>query len=524
MKLNRTLILICLLALVLRLASLFLLVDFPGIADPNHYFNMAHRLLDGQGFTIDYIWQYNLPPDSIVHPEEHWMPLTAVFAAAGMALFGESVHAALLPFALMGALLPLIGYAAARQLDLSRRASYFAALMLAVLPEYLLYSVRTDTLIPSALFVCASILLLTYGLRRGSLIAYVGSGLAAGLGYLTRSDAALILPMLVVTLLVYLWRREAKTVPVWRLLAAALIVPLVFALVALPWVLRNLDAIGQPGSPETNDMFFFTDHADHYAYGRTFTLETMLASATPAQLIGKRAFELAAAIKTTIVSFDVVLPVAVAGGLILLLSARDAQRLRALAPVLILLLGILVAYPILIPYKSQAGSFKKAYLSIMPLLVPLGAYAFDRAIADSRIRAGAMALTALLAGANAFDLVRLDAAASRSYLTQVEAMAAQARQLPDLTGDGAIILMAQDPYMMRYVGLQSVMFPNEPRDVIIEVAQRYGVDYLLFPPARPSLDGIESGQETDPRFVQVSEVAGTSFVFYRIDADAGGES
>ena len=116
--LSPKLLLICLGALVFRLV-LLLFVSFPGIADPNHYYNMGVRLVEGHGFTIDYIWQYSLPPQSMVHPEEHWMPLTAVLAAAPMALFGESVRVALLPFMLLGSLLPALSYWAARQLDLS---------------------------------------------------------------------------------------------------------------------------------------------------------------------------------------------------------------------------------------------------------------------------------------------------------------------------------------------------------------------------------------------------------------------
>jgi hypothetical protein len=267
-------------------------------------------------------------------------------------------------------------------------------------------------------------------------------------------------------------------------------------------------------------MFFFTDHSDHYAFGRHFTLETMLAAQTPAQIVGKRLFELAAAVKVMINAFDTFLPVAVAGGLILLFAHRRSndgrRRLLALSPALILLLGLLVAYPILIPYKSQAGSFKKAYLSILPLLLPLGAYALERAVADRRLRLGAMVLVVALLMFDAVDTVRLDEQLADTYLADVETMAAQARTLPDTNGDGDIILMTQDPYIMRFVGLRTIMFPNEDRDTIIQIARRYGVDYLLMPPNRASLDGLLTGTVSDPRFVSVAAVPGTNFVFYAV--------
>ncbi|MEO8392563.1 MAG: glycosyltransferase family 39 protein [Chloroflexota bacterium] len=526
---SRKLLLICFGALIFRLV-LLVFVSYPGIADPTHYYNMGVRLVEGHGFTIDYIWQYSLPPQSIVHPEEHWMPLAAVFAAAPMALFGESVRVALLPFVLISSLLPALSYWAARQLDLSESSALFAAAALAVLPEYALYSLRTDTVIPCALFECLSILLLIRGLRRGGWIPFILSGIAAGLAYLTRNDGVLLIPMLVVTLIVYAlarrrWNSEVSSFAAFHA-RFAILMPIAALIVVTPWLIRNLNAYGMLGSPETSSMFFFTDHSDHYAFGRHFTLQTMLAAQTPAQIIGKRLFELAAAFKEMIAAFDVFLPVAVIGGLLLLLigwrSEANRRRLLAIAPVAILVVGLLVAYPILIPYKSQAGSFKKSYMSIVPLLLPLGAYALERAIADQRIRVGAMALVIVLVGANAIDAVRLDAQFNDAYLASIESMAAVDKTLPDTNGDGKVILMTQDPYILRFVGIQSIMFPYEDRDKIIEIAKRYGVDYLLMPPNRPSLDPLLTGEVIDPRFVPVATVPGSTYSFYAIKDGAGG--
>jgi hypothetical protein len=229
-------------------------------------------------------------------------------------------------------------------------------------------------------------------------------------------------------------------------------------------------------------------------------------------------FEAAAAIKEMIKSFDGFLTIAVIGGLILLVAARDRRRLLTIAPALILVLGVFIAYPVFIPYKSQAGSFKKAYMSILLLLIPLGAYALERAVTDRRLRLGAMVIVIALAGADAFDAVRLDMQTADGYLAIVEQMAARAHTLPDTNGDGKIILMTQDPYILRYVGLQSVMFPDEDRDTVIAVAQRYGVDYLLMPPNRPALDPLMTDQGVDPRFVPVADVPGTTYVFYALQA------
>jgi hypothetical protein len=499
-------------ALLVRLL-LLPLISHPGIADPNHYYNQALRLYSGQGFTIDYIWQYNRPPETIIHPEDHWMPLAAIIAVGSMTLFGTSVHAALLPFALLSALLVPIGFWAARQFKLEDLSCLFVGAWAALLPELVLASLRTDTTIVGAVLVCLSILLLTHGLQQGRISAFAGSGAAAGLAYLTRNDGLLLLPMMAVSLAAYmLWgRRERRLAFLWVLL-----MPLTFTLVIAPWIIRNVEVFGSATTPEADDMLFFTDHADHYAYGRQFTLETMLASQTPAQIISKRIFEAAAAVQVAYSAFDMFLPVAVCGGLLLVVTARDRQRLLTIAPALILILGIFVAYPLLIPYKSQAGSFKKAYLAAAPMLLPLAAYALERTILVQRFRQGAMILVTMLLVANAIQLVRTDARFTTNYYQSIQQVAEVAHSLPDTNDDGEIVLMTQDPFILSLAGFKSVMFPYEPRDVILEVARRYGVDYFLLPSARPVLDSLWAQQETDPGFELARAIPGTTYVFYRM--------
>lgn len=504
------LLLIVLGALVFRLALLGL-VNFPGIADPNHYYNVGVRLVEGHGFTIDYIWQYNDRYAAVEHPDDYWMPLTSAIAASGMAVFGVGVHQALLPFILIGSLLPLIGYEAARLFDTSEDTRLFVAAAVALLPEFVLNSVRTDTTVPNTLLVGASVLLLTIGLRRGSRLALIGCGVAVGIAYLNRSENVLLLPAFALTLILYaLAQRPIR----WRYVV---LIPLIAGLIALPWVLRTISINGTFSTPTTGNMFFLTDYNDHYLFDTHLTLQTYLASQTWGQIIGKRLFELAASIKITITTLDMFLPVAVIGGAWLLLrdgwrTGRD--RWLLLAPTVLMLAGLFVFYPILVPFKSQGGSFKKAYLSLIPLLLPLAALALERAVADVRLRRGVMLIALLLLGLNAWDTVRLDENRNDSYLASVRSAVSVLRTLPN--GDHAT-LMTQDPFIFSYAGVPSVVFPLADRDTVYAVAKLYGVDYLMMPPARPALDPLASGEVSDPRFVPVANVPGTNFAFYAVE-------
>lgn len=517
---GRWLVAICLGALLLR-GALALFAEHPGVADPNHYYNLGRQLLAGHGFETDYLWHYYNPPATINHPDDFWQPLAGVLAASGMAVFGETVQGALVPFIVIGSLLPLAVYLAARQFGCGAECALYAAGFGAVLPEFVMNSARTDTLMPNALFVTLAIVLLVSGLRRGGWRAFAGSGLFAGLAYLTRGDNLLLIPMLLVTLAVYALAASRRLIDLpRRWWVGALLALVVAGMVAAPWIARNLDATGSALTPNLDRAFFLTDFRDHYAYGRDLTWDTLRASQTWGQIAGKRLFELAASVKLMYTTLDLVLPVAIGGGLLLLVARRSASRLLTLAPALILLGGSLVFYTVLSPYGSQGGSFKKAYLSLAPLLLPVGAYAFEQAIPRLAYRRAAVLLTLAFMAANAVELTRADIRFNTAYLREMEKVRDVALALPDTNGDGEIILMAQDQFMLRFLGLRSVMIPMEDRETVLEVAQRYGTDYLMMPPARPSLDPLYAGEETDPRFILAAEVPGTQVALFRFDFDA----
>jgi len=517
---GRWLVAICLGALVLR-AALALFVQHPGVADPNHYYNLGRQLLAGRGFETDYLWHYYNPPAAVNHPDDFWMPLAGALAAGGMALFGESVQGALVPFIVLGALLPAAVYFAARRFGLRPESALYAAAFGAVLPEFVMNSARTDSLIPNALFVTLAITLLVAGLRGGRAILFAGSGLFAGLAYLTRADSLLLVPMLLVTLAVYALaaRRGPIDLP-RRRFAGALLALAVMGAVAAPWIARNVAEIGSPVTPNLHRNMFLTDVRDFYAYGRDLTWDTLRANQTWGQIAGKRLYEMAASVKIMYSTLDIVLPVAIAGGLTVLAARRNAECLLRVAPVLILLSGLFVFDTVFYPYGSQGGSFKKGYLSLVPLLLPLGAYAFEQAIPRLAYRRAAVMLTVGFMTANAVELTRADIRFNTTYLREMEKVRDVALALPDTNGDGEIILMAQDQFMLRFLGLRSVMIPMEDRDTVLEVARRYGADYLMMPPARPSLDPLYTGEDTDPRFVQAAEVPGTPVTLFCFDFDA----
>jgi len=505
-------------SLLLRLLFLSQ-VRYPGIADPNYYYSLGQSLDEGRGFTLDFVWEYNNPPADIVHPADYWQPLNSIIIAAAFKIGGQSVMVALLPYVLMGALMPLLAYAAARQFGCNESSSLFVAACAGFLPEFVLNSLRTDTTLPNTWLLVGATLLLTHAVRKQRIWPLLVAGVLAGLAYLIRSDSAMWFPVMIGTALAYrVWQKGQITRRLLVGMGGAIIVGL---LVAAPWLIRNQMLFGTPTTPHLSRMFFLTHHDEHFAYDDDFTLQTLLASQTIPQLVAKRAFELLASLKLMITTFDIFLPVAVWGGLGLLVMRRDKERLLSLAPTLLFVIGFLIFYPILVPMKSQGGSFKKAFLSLMPLLLPLAGYALEEAIANVRIRQGAMLLCVGLLALFAWDAVRLDQAFVNQYLVYTEKIVALAKTLPDRNGDGEIRLMSTDPFILDFYGIRSVMTPRDDREAVLAVARRYRIDYGLTPTERPALDAVLVQKRVDdPRFEIVAQIPGENKYFYQFTFEA----
>ncbi len=504
--------------LILRI-FLLSLIQNPGLNDQNHYYNLGQRLLQGDGFTIDYVWHYSRLPQDVVHPIDHWMPLAGVAVAVGMTLGGENPQSALILFILSGALLPLLVYAISKQLNSSDQVALIASLCTAVLPDIVWNSLRTDSTILNMLFITGAVYLLNDGLRKNRWGAFIGSGFLLGLAYLTRNDSIVFLPMLFVLLVVY--AVIGRKLTSWRSIGfATVLIPLTFAVTSAPWLMRNQQELGMLGTAETSRMFFMVDQRDHYAYGMEITLETMLERQTTSELIIKRLFEVVAGIKQMAVSLDILLVLTVPLGYLWLLWRRDWDRLLLVAPALIWIVGIMIAYPILLPLKSQSGSFEKAFLTVLPLLVPVGILAIEQFIKNRRLMVSIIILCVIWMTLNSYRVVEQETNKANIYYASIEKLVDTLDTLPDVTNDGQIRIMSQDPYVMSYFGYQSIMTPLATREDTIELAQRYSIDYILMPPGRPALDDLFLQKEVDERFIlsaHIEDAGVNPFELYRIN-------
>jgi hypothetical protein len=464
----------------------------PGISDPNHYFNLARNLAAGRGFVIDYIWQYHRPPEAVTHPEDYWMPLPAVWPAIGMTLLGNSLLAALIPSVILGSLLPALAYAIASVAHMERPVRLMAMASVVFLPELVLNSARTDTTISYVLFIGLATLCFYVGMRLRPPLLLL-AGVFGGLGQLSRQDGALLAPAMAVAVLIF-WRVGRYPIP-WRWLIA---LPAAWIVTLLPWLWRNYTLFGELLPSGAGHTLFMTSFNDQFTYGRELNLEHYLAWGWQ-NILGNIAFQTLANVKTLYTVLDITLPITVLLGLGRMITQRDRDRLALLLTPLLFVLALFVFYSFITPFHTMGGSFKKSYMSIIPYLGVASAWGIASFIQPRQVAYTVAALSAVFMLLNAIELTRADFRQADQYNRSIVSLSAALHDLGDRNGDDRITVMTQDPFLLNYHGFPALMIPSDDRDMILEAAYRYQVDYIILPAARPALDPLYDGLERDPR-------------------------
>jgi 4-amino-4-deoxy-L-arabinose transferase-like glycosyltransferase len=212
--------------------------------DACEYAEMARRLAGGEGFTTGVIYPAELGfGASARHPAVMRPPLWPLALAPVFALTDAHDAAA---HALTGAFfLGTVALTAALGAAVAGPVSgAVAALALAATPAFAGLAQDAVSETPFAFFVTLAFLLLV---RQRSAF---GVGLACGLAYLTRYNGLLLLPVL----MALLWLRRPRALRPLLLCGAG------FALVALPWWLRNLWVAGNPFFSLLNLNLYFSPH------------------------------------------------------------------------------------------------------------------------------------------------------------------------------------------------------------------------------------------------------------------------
>ncbi|MDH3198551.1 MAG: glycosyltransferase family 39 protein, partial [Candidatus Krumholzibacteria bacterium] len=227
------------LILVASLAVRALFLDayrFEGMGrDTAGYLNVAQNIAGGLGWVNHSVRFLFLLPEAIPHPDSYWSPLFPLTVAGVFKVLGPGFGAArVVPFA-FGLLVPILVYRLARDTAQSWRAGLAAGVIAAFHPTLVMWSLRVQPEIVSIFFVTLTLwLLVAEGVPRKPLLL----GASLGLSYLCKYQNLVLWAPVLLFYACHRPRRETLREVAWAVA--------VFAVVALPWWIRNAIVFGDP--------------------------------------------------------------------------------------------------------------------------------------------------------------------------------------------------------------------------------------------------------------------------------------
>jgi 4-amino-4-deoxy-L-arabinose transferase-like glycosyltransferase len=497
----------------------------PGYMDAAYYTLGAQRLAQGYGFTEMVLWNYLDDPAGLPHPSHlYWMPLPSVLAASSMVVFGTDYHAAQAPFVLLAALVPPLAYAWSWSLARSRRQALAAGGLALFSGYYVVYWGVPEAFAPYTLAGAVCLAASGLALRDGRPGWYVLAGAAAALGHLTRADGVLLLaPVVAPTLtLSRALRAQGRGWGVALALAA-------YLAVMAPWFARNWAVTGAPLASTGTLTLWLRDYDQLFSYGQLPTAAGYLAWGW-GNIVASKLDALWQNLLTFVLANNLVLltPFTVIG-------AWRARRAALVWPALVYGALLYAAMTFAFTFPGPRGGVLHSSSALLPALWACAALGLDAAVAAVARRRRtwrveqaqvvfALGIVLVAAGVSMwlYDTRVLGAGgpadpawngADRAYVQAVKGVQPE---------PGAVFMVNNPPMFTYLTGYPSVVLPNEPPDVLLEAARRYGVRYVVLDAGRPRpLADVYAGTQSAAGLVPRYEFTGADGTPVRVFTVAG---
>jgi hypothetical protein len=449
------------------------IVAAPSFTDAFYHFNAAQRLVSGQGLTDPYLWTYIGAPDSLPAPSHlYWMPLTSLVSALGMAVLNApgSYAAAQLPLALMLAGTAGVGFGLGAKLGGGWRTAWMAGLLTLASGFYTRFWGSTDTFVTYALPGALGLLLLgmlTDGQWRIRVV--LAAGVCAGLAHLARADGLLVL---IVGGAALLWPVGGQ----WRnRIGVAALLTLFYGATMLPWFVRNQTVIGTPMPLGGTQAIWFTEYDDLFNYPPDSSPAGLFAEGLNTFLASRwEAFSNNLGTFVAVEGLIVMTPLMLFG----LWRRRQNPFLR---PFILYALGLHLAMTFVFPFPGYRGGLLHSAAALVPWWAALGVVGLDDALAWAVRRRRWNKRSAMVVFSAALLAVAVFLSLTTALPNRVTAhpppaiySLLQSKLPPD-----ARVMLNDPAALYYYTGMGGVVLPNEAPAVIADIAQRYGVRYLL---------------------------------------------
>jgi len=484
------------LALAVRLLTAWSLTG-PAYMDTAYYAVGARQLAGGQGFDEPFLWNYlddpaGLPRSGFLY----WMPLPSLLAAPFAALFLDSFFALQFPFALLSALLPLVAYGLAWKTTARRRSAWLAGLLTIFSGFFFPYWTLPETFTPFALFGSLALWLAGYWmLGTGCWVLDAGRwllvGALVGLAHLTRADGILLLPVVALAPLLFSLSRNTQHATRFFIFHFSSVI-LGYLLVMGPWFLRNLAIIGAPLSSAGTKTLWLRTYDDLFCYGCDhLSLRSYLAWGW-AEVWHSKLWAAGMNLERFLAEDCLVflLPFVLIG----------LYRLRR-CPLFILssvyLLLIYLLHSLAFTFPGPRGGFFHASAVSLPFLFAAGAEGLETAVrwAARRRRWNLQQAQAVFTTAAIVGTVVLSAYVMAEKLPTWQNAGAVYREIgawldAQMGPDEPIVMVGNPPGFYYHTGVPAVVVPNEDVETLLDVCERYEVDYLVLDSNRPGSLGV----------------------------------
>lgn len=470
----------------------------PGYMDAEYYLLTGQQLAAGRGFSEPLLWNFLDAPSGLPHPSHaYWMPLPSLLVAASTALFGASFNGGRVLLLALAALVPPLTAALSMQLS-GRRGSARLAGWLAVLPGFYLPFLTTTDSFVSCMLLGAGFFWLV--LRPPTRWQPLLLGVLAGLLHLARAEG----PLWMLLAMLATWRGG------WQATLKALAG---YALVMLPWFVRNWLIFGSPLAPGAGHTLWLLEYDELFSFPASLlTFERWAASGLGA-ILSARLSALGQNLASAVVVSGLVAlaPLVVWGAW--RLRAQSAVRLGVLA-----WLGLLFAFSFVFPFSGARGGFFHAAAALQPLVWALAAAGLHAALEWGSARRGWQMTKA----GHVFSIgILLLAAGLSTYAVQQRVLVggwnASAQQYAalsqrlDALGVGAdeIIMVNNPPGFSLASGRPAIVIAHGGPQPAMQAARQFGASILLLEAHQPGWSDIYQAGPLLSSLQYLGEVDGT---------------
>jgi len=474
-------------ALLARLAAA-IPVDYVPYTDPAYYAMVAEQLATGHGFTAPVLWsflevggRFPADPGLPVPSNGHWMPLTSIVAAAGMALLGPDLRAGQLPIVLLGTALVPFTYLVGVEWYASRRVAVLAAALAIFAGPLLIMYPTTDNFAVFGAAGAAAIWSAIRSNRPGRSSAWlIVSGAAVGLATLARVDGLLLVAAPATAWLVDRgvgpWVGGGARRMGWGALVGSAAAGLA---VMAPWLIRDLVVFGSAFPSAGGHTLWITSYNEQFSISADPSFASYLEWGLP-NIIGSK---LAAFWE---IGWRTVVLLGGIFGFFFLAGLWFERRRGELAPFAVYWVVMFGAMGVVFTFHAPHGAYYHSAAAWLPFAFPMAvaavgpgltwlgrAWAFLRRPQTHRfVEIASLVGAIILSLVGSLTLYRLWETSHQRDL-----LAAQFLMEHRLTGDP---VMYGDPASLWHLSANpGVAAPFDPYPVIEEVVRAYGIRWVV---------------------------------------------